>query len=296
MSRSPLPVPSRVVLLVLFAALAALAAAAPARADEGGGATGGAAYAEPDVTDVRCTPTGSATCSPGVRLRVGGEHLEATRRVVFLGRRGRADDARVRPLRASPHRVLVTVPAAAVTGRVRVVAGDEVVTGPRVQVAAAPQAADAAPETATQPQTLVAADPAAGVFPIRGKHEYGTGTNRFGGGRGHEGQDVFAACGTKLVAALSGTVKMAKWQDRAGNYVVIEAADGTAQAYMHLQQPAIVAKGEEVQAGEPIGLVGDTGRAEGCHLHFELWTAPGWYEGGSPIDPLPLLQRLDAAV
>ena len=289
MSRSLLPVPSRVVLLVLFAALAA---AAPARADDGGAATGGAAYAEPDVTDVRCAPTGSATCSPGVRLRVGGDHLEATRTVVFLGRRGRADDARVRPLRASPHRVLVTVPAAAVTGRVRVVAGDEVATGPKVQVAAVPQAADAAPET----QTLVAADPAAGVFPIRGSHEYGTGTNRFGGGRGHEGQDVFAACGTKLVAALSGTVKMAKWQDRAGNYVVIEAADGTAQAYMHLQQPALVAKGDDVQAGQPIGLVGDTGRATGCHLHFELWTAPGWYEGGSPIDPLPLLQRLDAAV
>jgi len=291
MSRSLLPVPSRVVLLVLFAALAA---AAPARADDGGAATGGAAYAEPDVTDVRCAPTGSATCSPGVRLRVGGDHLEATRTVVFLGRRGRADDARVRPLRASPHRVLVTVPAAAVTGRVRVVAGDEVATGPKVQVAAVPQAADATPQTQTQ--TLVAADPAAGVFPIRGSHEYGTGTNRFGGGRGHEGQDVFAACGTKLVAALSGTVKMAKWQDRAGNYVVIEAADGTAQAYMHLQQPALVAKGDEVQAGQPIGLVGDTGRATGCHLHFELWTAPGWYEGGSPIDPLPLLQRLDAAV
>ena len=291
MSRSLLPVPSRVVLLVLFAALAA---AAPARADDGGAATGGAAYAEPDVTDVRCAPTGSATCSPGVRLRVGGDHLEATRTVVFLGRRGRADDARVRPLRASPHRVLVTVPAAAVTGRVRVVAGDEVATGPKVRVAAVPQAADATPETQTQ--TLVAADPAAGVFPIRGSHEYGTGTNRFGGGRGHEGQDVFAACGTKLVAALSGTVKMAKWQDRAGNYVVIEAADGTAQAYMHLQQPALVAKGDDVQAGQPIGLVGDTGRATGCHLHFELWTAPGWYEGGSPIDPLPLLQRLDAAV
>jgi murein DD-endopeptidase MepM/ murein hydrolase activator NlpD len=290
MSRSLLPVPSRVVLLAL---LAALAAGAPARADDGGAATGGAAYAEPDVTDVRCTTTGSATCSPGVRLRVGGEHLEETRTVVFLGRRGRADNARVRPLKASPHRVLVTVPAAAVTGRVRVLAGDEQATGPKVKVAEAPQAAGAAPEDAA-PQTL-AAEPSAGVFPIRGRHEYGTGTNRFGGGRGHEGQDVFAACGTKLVAALSGIVKMAKWQDRAGNYVVIEAADGTAQAYMHLQQPALVFKGDAVQAGQPIGLVGDTGRATGCHLHFELWTAPGWYEGGSPIDPLPLLQRLDAA-
>ncbi len=35
-----------------------------------------------------------------------------------------------------------------------------------------------------------------------------------------------------------------------------------------------------------------TGRASTCHLHFELWTAPGWYEGGKPIDPLPLLKSL----
>jgi murein DD-endopeptidase MepM/ murein hydrolase activator NlpD len=291
MSRPLLPVPIRVVVVALLAAFALTAA--PARADVGKASTGGAAYAEPDVTDVRCSTTGSATCSPGVRLRVGGEHLEATRTVVFLGRRGRADDARVRPLKAGPHRVLVTVPPAAVSGRVRVLAGGERATGPRVRVAAVPPSAKAAPDAA--PQTLVAADPAAGVFPVRDSHEYGSATNRFGGGRGHEGQDVFAACGTRLVAALSGTVKLARWHDRAGNYVVIEAADGTAQAYMHLQQPAGVAKGDLVQAGEPIGRVGDTGRASGCHLHFELWTAPGWYEGGSPIDPLPLLERLDAA-
>jgi murein DD-endopeptidase MepM/ murein hydrolase activator NlpD len=40
--------------------------------------------------------------------------------------------------------------------------------------------------------------------------------------------------------------------------------------------------------------VGDTGNAWGCHLHFELWTAPGWYAGGEPFDPLPRLQRWDA--
>ncbi len=37
----------------------------------------------------------------------------------------------------------------------------------------------------------------------------------------------------------------------------------------------------------------DSGSASGCHLHIELWTAPGWYKGGRPYDSLPLMQRLD---
>ena len=48
-----------------------------------------------------------------------------------------------------------------------------------------------------------------------------------------------------------------------------------------------------VRTGQPIGLVGDTGNAQGCHLHFEIWGAPGWYEGGSPIDPLSYLKAWD---
>jgi murein DD-endopeptidase MepM/ murein hydrolase activator NlpD len=64
---------------------------------------------------------------------------------------------------------------------------------------------------------------------------------------------------------------------------------------MHLLAPATVRQGDAVAVGESVGQVGQTGRADGCHLHFELWTAPGWYQGGSPIDPLPALKRWDAA-
>ena len=53
--------------------------------------------------------------------------------------------------------------------------------------------------------------------------------------------------------------------------------------------------GEPVRTGQPIGIVGDTGDATACHLHFEIWTAPGWYEGGSPIDPLPYLEEVGRA-
>ena len=61
---------------------------------------------------------------------------------------------------------------------------------------------------------------------------------------------------------------------------------------MHLRSPARVTPGDRVEVGDRIGVVGQTGRATTCHLHFELWTAPGWYEGGEPVDPEPLLRRL----
>ena len=132
-------------------------------------------------------------------------------------------------------------------------------------------------------------------FPIRGAHDYGEFAATFGGGRGHAGQDVFAKCGTPLVAARGGVVKHKASHARAGNYVVIDGqATGTDYIYMHLRDAALVDRGDRVRTGQQIGFVGDTGRASGCHLHFELWSAPGWYTGGSPFDPLPLLKAWDA--
>ncbi|MGK2939773.1 MAG: M23 family metallopeptidase [Solirubrobacteraceae bacterium] len=135
-------------------------------------------------------------------------------------------------------------------------------------------------------------------FPIRGKHTYGEGAGRYGAGRdygGHQGQDVFAACGTPLVAARGGTVRWKATHGNAGNYLVIDGAGtGTDYAYMHLRDPALVDRGERVRTGQVIGYVGDTGRASGCHLHFELWSGPGWYRGGKPFDPMPQLKAWDA--
>ncbi len=135
------------------------------------------------------------------------------------------------------------------------------------------------------------------LFPIRGPHDLGqTPTNNFGGGgtRTHYGQDMFAKCGAKLAAARGGEVQFAGYHSAAGNYVVIDGAGtGHDYVYMHLLETPLVKTGDRVFTGQKIGEVGETGRASGCHLHFEMWSAPGWYEGGRAFDPLPALRIWD---
>jgi peptidase M23-like protein len=131
-------------------------------------------------------------------------------------------------------------------------------------------------------------------FPVRGPHGYGEFVARFGGGRGHQGQDVFASCGTPLWAARGGKVQFKQYHSRAGYYLVIDGnRTGIDYAYMHLRGPALVDQGDRVRTGQLIGYVGRTGDATACHLHFEMWTAPGWYNGGHAFDPLPSLLAWD---
>ena len=136
------------------------------------------------------------------------------------------------------------------------------------------------------------------IFPVRGRHDYGSAGSRFGSsraGHSHQGHDVFAACGTRMVAARGGRVKFKQYHSAAGHYLVIDG-DGTEvdYAYMHLDQPSPFSEGDRVYTGQTIGAVGESGNARGCHLHFELWGAPGWYDGGDPFDPLPSLQAWDS--
>jgi hypothetical protein len=58
-------------------------------------------------------------------------------------------------------------------------------------------------------------------------------------------------------------------------------------------QPARFRTGQMVRTGQKIGEVGESGNASGCHLHYEMWGPPGWYEGGSFLDPTPALRRWD---
>ena len=161
------------------------------------------------------------------------------------------------------------------------------------QAPAAPAARKATPATALS----LAFTLYGYAFPILGAHEFGMGAGRFGAGRSghtHQGQDVMAACGTPLVAARGGTVQFSGFQYAAGNYVVIDGKGTTNDfMYAHLAEPSPLQTGDTVRTGQPIGIVGDTGDATACHLHFEIWAAPGWYEGGAPFDPLPELEKWD---
>jgi murein DD-endopeptidase MepM/ murein hydrolase activator NlpD len=119
-------------------------------------------------------------------------------------------------------------------------------------------------------------------FPVRGPHEYWDGVGAPRSGHTHQGQDVGAACGTAIQAARGGRVQYRAYQSAAGNYVVIDGkATKHDYVYMHLKKPSPLHKGDKVKTGQKIGAVGATGDASGCHLHFEEWGAPGWYEGGT---------------
>ena len=135
------------------------------------------------------------------------------------------------------------------------------------------------------------------VFPVRGRHDFGGTGARFGAGRAghlHEGQDTFAACGTRILAARGGRLKHTGYHTAAGNYLVIDGAGTDVDyVYMHLLAPTPLAAGDRVYTGQLIGAVGETGNARGCHLHLEMWGVPGWYTGGQPFDPLPSLMAWD---
>jgi murein DD-endopeptidase MepM/ murein hydrolase activator NlpD len=156
--------------------------------------------------------------------------------------------------------------------------------------------ATAAPGDPSAPAPITPTTAGPYVFPIAGPHTYGQGFGAPRAGHSHQGQDVMAACGTPLVAVSRSRVTFRKFQGAAGNYVVIrDIASKQSYVYMHLAVPAAVTVGQLLVPGQQIGIVGRTGDATACHLHFELWTKKGYYRGGHPINPIITLQAWDPA-
>ena len=90
-------------------------------------------------------------------------------------------------------------------------------------------------------------------------------TSNFGArwGRQHKGLDIKVYIGDTIRAAFNGKVRIVRYEHRGyGKYVVIRHPNG------HMSKQ-LVAENQEVRAGDPIGLGGNTGRSFGSHLHFE---------------------------
>ena len=87
--------------------------------------------------------------------------------------------------------------------------------------------------------------------------------------RAHNGIDIKVQRGDTIRAAFDGKVRITAYQRRGyGHYVVIRHGNGLETVYAHLQRK-LVTEDQNVKAGDPIGLGGNSGRSTGPHLHFE---------------------------
>ncbi|MEV4757375.1 M23 family metallopeptidase [Micromonospora sp. NPDC049559] len=103
-------------------------------------------------------------------------------------------------------------------------------------------------------------------------------------GKFHAGVDLAATEGTPYRAIHDGTVEKAGWYGGYGNCVIIRHTDGTESIYGHSSR-LLVKEGQQVKAGDTIGLVGSTGHSYGSHLHLEI------HVKGEPTDPIPWLRN-----
>jgi hypothetical protein len=144
------------------------------------------------------------------------------------------------------------------------------------------------------------------VFPVLGRSQL---TKSFGDSRGqglHQGEDIMADRRTPALAAEAGRVRFHTTSGRAGCMLYLDGRSGTEYLYVHLNNDLTegndnrgecvpgtaywkgLRNGGTVEAGQPIGFVGNSGDAEGGspHLHFEVHP-----RGGRAVDPIPYLRK-----
>lgn len=118
--------------------------------------------------------------------------------------------------------------------------------------------------------TLIA--PTAADLPVKGTitQEFDTPVNYTRSGR-HGGVDIAVPVGTPIPATIDGTVIQVQDQGDTdyGKEIVVQGSDGLLRRYGHLSQ-FNVKPGQQITAGNILGLSGSTGRSSGPHLHVEL--------------------------
>lgn len=102
----------------------------------------------------------------------------------------------------------------------------------------------------------------------------------------HYGLDLAGWRGEPVRAVAAGRVVHAGRAPAYGLMVEIDHGNGYRTRYGHMLR-VLVRKGQEVKPGMRIGLIGNTGRSTGTHLHWEVW------QNGRPVDPLPFLKATD---
>jgi hypothetical protein len=143
------------------------------------------------------------------------------------------------------------------------------------------------------------------VFPVLGRAQL---TNSFGDPRPqgpHQGEDLMAERRAPALAVEAGRVRLNTTSARAGCMLYLHGDSGTKYLYVHLNNDLTqqndnrgkcvpgtaywngLRDGARVEAGQPIGFVGNSGDAEGGHPHLHFEVHPG---GGAAIDPVPQLR------
>jgi len=123
------------------------------------------------------------------------------------------------------------------------------------------------------------------ILPVVGQlsSPFGERSDPFTGDAGlHQGIDIASPIGTVIRAALPGTVTFSGWMRGYGQIVILSHTNGYTTHYAHNHEN-LVQEGERVSRGQPIALVGQSGRSTGPHVHFEV------RKDGRSIDPMPLL-------
>lgn len=104
----------------------------------------------------------------------------------------------------------------------------------------------------------------------------------------HLGIDISGGLGTPIVATDAGTVVSTSVDGSYGIHALIDHGNGSFTLYAHMSSIS-VGVGDSVDQCQQIGGMGETGRARGVHLHFEVW------QGGSRVDPLPYFSNYTTA-
>jgi murein DD-endopeptidase MepM/ murein hydrolase activator NlpD len=140
----------------------------------------------------------------------------------------------------------------------------------------APEPAAGFPPVRQPPQVTPKLTAGGYVFPVYGPSSF---ADTFGAPRGdissgwHHGDDIFAPLGAPLLAVASGTVFSVGWNKIGGNRLWLRDGQGNLFYYAHLSAFSPLAQnGNQVNAGDVVGFVGNTGDAQGTpyHLHFEV--------------------------